>query len=117
MGLNMNSSLKKICAKKRQKSLIKYFVVSMYLVAFLSNSANAAVWLYDPTVTLSQSYNDNYDLATESSNENEVSTSKLSGELAIKGKSERLDVKAILGIDAINYSGDDDNLNDKNKND
>jgi len=110
----MNNSLKKIYAQQRQKSLLKYFVISLCLVALLSTSASAAVWLFDPTVTLSQEYDDNYRLAPSSSNEDEVSTTRLSGELALKGKSERLDVKAILNLDAINYSGDDDNLDDRN---
>ncbi|MBT8112116.1 MAG: hypothetical protein KJO47_00415 [Gammaproteobacteria bacterium] len=110
----MNSSLKKRCAQEIQRNLFTYFVRSIFLVALLSNSASAAVWLFDPTVSLSQEYDDNYRLATSSSNEDEVSTTKLSGELALKGKSERFDLKALLGLDAINYSGDDDNLDDKN---
>lgn len=109
----MTSSLKKLYAQQRRKSLLAYFVKSICLAAFLSNSASAAVWLFDPTVTLSQEYDDNYRLSTISSNEDEVSTTKLSGELALKGKSERFDLKALLGLDAINYSGDDDNLDDK----
>ena len=110
----MNNSSKKLDIHELQINLFSYFVRSMCLVAVLSNSAGAAVWLFDPTVTFSQEYDDNYRLDTSSSDEDEVSTTKLSGELALKGKSERLDVNALLSLDAINYSGDDDNLNDKN---
>ncbi len=110
----MNNNSRKLDAQELQLTLFSYLVRSMCLVALLSNSASAAVWLFDPTVTLSQEYDDNYRLATSSSNEDEVSTTELSGELALKGKSERLDVKAILKLDAVNYSGDDDNLDEKN---
>ncbi len=110
----MNSISKILGTRKGQERLFMYFVIASCLVVFLSNSASAAVWLVDPTVTLSQGYDDNYRLDTSSSNEDEVSTTKLSGELALKGKSERLDVKAILKLDAINYSGDDDDLDDRN---
>lgn len=110
----MNSSLKNLDTQQRLTNLFGYFVKLTCLVALLSNSASAAVWLFDPTVTLSQGYDDNYRLSTSSSNEDEVSTTKLSGELALKGKSERFDLKALLGLDATNYSGDDSDINDKN---
>jgi hypothetical protein len=110
----MNYRLIKLDTKETQINLFSYFVGSMCLVALLSNPASAAVWLFDPWIGLSQEYNDNYQLSTDSSNEDEVSTTRLSGELALKGKSERLDVKALFGLDAINYSGDDDNLDDRN---
>ena len=110
----MNSSLKKLCAQRLQRCLFAYFVKPICLVAFLSNSASAAVWLFDPTVSLSQEYDDNYRLATNSSNEDEVGTTTLSGELALKGKSERFDLRALLGLDAIQYSGDDDDIDDRN---
>jgi len=110
----MNSISKKLCLQKRQGSLFMCFVCVASVSALFSNSAMAAVWLFDPTVTLSQEYDDNYRLATNSSNEDEVWTTKLSGELALKGKSERLDLRALLRLDAINYSGDDSDIDDKN---
>ena len=110
----MNISFKKLGTQQRLINLFAYFVKSICLVVLLSNSASAAVWLFDPTVTLLHEYDDNYRLSTSSSNEDEVSTTKLSGGLALKGKSERFDLKALLGLDATNYSGDDSNLDDKN---
>jgi hypothetical protein len=110
----MNNGFKKIDTQQRLRNLFAYIAKSICLVVLLSSSASAAVWLFDPKVTLSQEYNDNYRLSTNSSNEDEVSTTILSGNLALKGKSERLNVRAILGLDAINYSGDDDSLDDRN---
>ena len=113
-ALFMNSSLKKLYAQRLQRCLFAYFVKPICLAAFLSNSASAAVWLFDPWISLEQAYNDNFQLSSDSSNEDEVSTTILKGNLALKGKSERLDVEALIGLDANKYSGDDDNLDDRN---
>lgn len=110
----MNNNLKKLYTLQRRGSLFAYIVKSICLAALLSNSAGAAVWLFDPTITLSQGYEDNYRLSSDSSNEDEIWTTKLSGHLALKGKSERLDVKTVLRLDAINYNGDDSDLNERN---
>ena len=97
----------------RYKHLSIKFFLGSCLVVFVFNSAHAAVWLIDPKMTLSYEYNDNYLLVADSSAEDEVSTTKLTGELALKGKSERLDVKALLRIDTLNYAGDDSNLSER----
>ena len=110
----MNISLKKLYLQLRKANLFVNIIRSICVAVLISNSANAAVWLFDPKITFSYEYDDNYRLATDSSNEDEVSTTKLSGELALKGKSERLDLKALLDLDATNYSGDDDELSDRN---
>jgi hypothetical protein len=93
-----------------------YFIcaTSIFIFALYANSVMAAVWLFDPTISLGQAYDDNFRLTSNSSQEDEVGTTNLSGELAIKGKSERLDVKTLLRLDAINYSGDNSDLDDKN---
>ncbi len=90
------------------------FVCVASISALFSNSAIAAVWLFDPKISLQQGYDDNFRLSTNSSQEDEVWTSELSGELALRGKSERLDVEALLRLDAVKYSGDDDDLRDRN---
>ena len=89
-------------------------LANFLLLIIFSGTGSAAVWLYDPKITLSQDYNDNYRLTTDSSNEDEVWTTKLTGELALRGKSDRLDIEVLGRLDAINYSGDDDDLRDKN---
>lgn len=109
----MNSNLKKSYLQIRKKIVFVYIIKSICLAVFLSNSASAAVWLFDPTVALSYTYDDNYRLSADSSDEDEVSTTKLAGRLALKGKSERLNVRAILGLDTIKYSGDDSELSDR----
>ena len=83
------------------------------LLLFFANTANAAVWLFDPTVTLEQSYDENFRLSTNSSQEDDVSTTRLVGELALKGKSERMDVLSYIRLDKIQYGGDDEDLKDR----
>ncbi len=108
----MNIKIKNKITRKYLNSFFTYFFVASGL--FIIGTANAAVWLFDPTVTLEQEYDDNYRLATESSNEDEVWTTTLTGELAIKGKSERADLEALIRLDAVDYNGDDDDLDDRN---
>ena len=110
----MNNILKYLGTQKREVRLFKSFVILSCLIVFLSNSASAAVWLFDPTITLSFENNDNYRLATSSQFEDDVDTTRLSGELALKGKSERFNFRGLIRLDAINYSGDDSNLDDRN---
>jgi len=110
----MNSISKKLCLQKRQGSLFMCFVCVASISALFSNSAIAAVWLFDPKISLKQGYDDNFRLSTNSSQEDEVWISELSGELALRGKSERLDVEALLRLDAVKYNGDDSDLKDRN---
>ncbi len=108
------NNIGKLSMKNKSGRLFLKTACAVSALVIASNSVNAAVWLFDPTITLSQEYDDNYRLESESSNEDEVSTTNLTGELALKGKSERLDVKALVRLDAIKYSGDDRNLSDRN---
>ena len=110
----MNRFSINLCTRKRHGGLFIYLIKAICLIAFLSNSASAAVWLFDPRVILSQEYSDNYQLSTSSSDEDEVWTTKLTGELALRGKSERADLEALLRLDKVEYNGDDDRLSDRN---
>ena len=99
---------------KQQVTIFRYLFQAICLFAFLSHSAGAAVvWLIDPSATIEQGYDDNYFLDSNSSDEDEVWTTRLSGELALRGKSNKLDVESLLRLDHVNYSGDDDDLSDK----
>ncbi len=88
-------------------------LVSGLLLLFFTNTTNAAVWLLDPTVTLEHSYDENFRLTTNSSQEDDVSTTRLVGELALKGKSERADILSYIRLDKIQYGGDDEDLTDR----
>ena len=95
-----------------------FYKINLILLAggalFFTNIANAAVWLFDPSVRLEHSYDENFRLSTNSSQEDDVGTTRLVGELALKGKSERMDIKSFIRLDKAQYSGDDDNLSDRN---
>ena len=109
----MNRILHFLLVRMRRSSLFFGIAIFSFILLF-SVTSKAAVWLYDPTITLKQEYDDNYRLSTNSSNEDEVWTTTLTGELALRGKSDRSDIAALIRLDAINYSGDDDDLRDKN---
>ncbi len=109
--------MNKIWEKSEMQSKFKNrFVtfISIIGIFLLVNNVHAAVWLLDPTVTLSYEYSENYRLDTVSALEDDVGTTTLSGEVAVKGKSERLDFLGLLRIDAPSYSGDDDDLSERN---
>ena len=105
------------CASKKlweRKSGLSRNIVTGVCLAFISNSANAdLVWLLDPRVTLGQGYEDNFFLSSNSSNEDEVLTTTLTGELALRGKSERADVETLFRLDKVKYNKDADRLNDR----
>ena len=109
----MNISIKKLSMHNMSESLFLKFSQIFGAFILLSSSANAAVWLIDPSVTLRHAYDDNYFLSSVSSLEDEVSTTTLNGELALRGKSERTEIETLLRLDKINYSGDDRNLEDR----
>ena len=103
----------KLYKRKIQKPLLISIVKITCLVPLLPNTASALEWLFDPRVTLEQGYDDNFFLDSNSDREEEVSSTILTGELALRGKSERTDVEALLGLDAVNHGGDNDRLDDK----
>lgn len=110
----MNRIWKKSVMQSKYKNQYISYISTIGIFLFLANNVHAAVWLFDPTITLSHEVSENYRLDTVSALEDDVDTTTLSGELALKGKSERLDFLGLLRIDAPNYSGDDDGLSDRN---
>ncbi len=109
----MNKIWEKLEMQSKYKNRFVTFI-SIIGVFLFANNVQAAVWLLDPTVTLSYEYSENYRLDNVSALEDDVGTTTLSGEIAVKGKSERLDFLGLLRIDAPNYSGDDDDLSERN---
>ena len=110
----MNRIWEKSAMQLKHRKQFFSFVGAIGIFLLLANSVHAAVWLMDPTITLSHEVSENYRLDTVSALEDDVDTTTLSGELAIKGKSERLDFLGLVRIDTPNYSGDDDDLSEKN---
>ncbi len=100
-------------SRKIQKHLIIGIFNAVCLAAMLPKSANALEWLLDPRVTLEQGYDDNFFLDSNSSLEDEVSTTNLTGELALRGKSDRTEIETLARIDVVNYGGDDERLDEK----
>lgn len=103
----------KLYKQKTQKHLFISIVKITCLVTLLPNTASALEWLFDPRATLEQAYDDNFFLDSESSREEEVSSTILTGELALRGKSERTEIEALAKIDAVNHGGDNDRLDDR----
>ncbi len=106
--------MKKLNGKNHLSRKMSRVSLAVGLAFILSDTASSAVvWLTDPSVTLQHSYDDNYFLSSDSSNEDEVSTTTLTGELALRGKSDKLDLKTLLRVDKVNFSGDDDRLSNR----
>ena len=100
--------------QQRKQFFTKSGLIILATIALLfTNISNAAVWLIDPTVTLEHSYDENFRLSTNTSQEDDVSTTRLVGELALKGKSEQVDILSYIRLDKVQYNGDDDNLSDR----
>lgn len=104
---------KKIYSYKCMASNINFLIAAIFIFVFSDTASSAVVWLVDPSVTVEHEYDDNFFLSSDSSNEDQVQTTTLTGELAFRGKSDRLDMETLLRLDKVNYNGDDDRLNDR----
>ncbi len=99
-----------------QKGLSRLFICNLLIFFVLMccvNTVYAAVWLLDPRAVLEYEYDDNFRLSSDSSTEDEVSTARLVGELALRGKSEHFDLEALVRLDKAEHGGDDSNLRDR----
>lgn len=85
--------------------------VSALLVATLApTTAHAALWRFEPGVSLQLRHDDNPRLNV--ANPKSVTTSVVRGSLAISSLTEIREVRGFLKADAFAYSGDDSDLND-----
>ena len=85
------------------------------LIVFLSPSAVLAqAWQIEPSVTVEQSYNDNYSLTTES--EAKVFTTRIAGGLTLKRITETIEFEGLVRADFVKLSGDTDFLDDTDDN-
>ncbi len=106
--------MKKLNGKKSRLNKTYGLVLIAGFALVISDSAlGAVVWLTDPSVTLELNFDDNYFLSSNSSLEDEVTTTRIIGEIALRGKSERLDLETLLRLDKVNFSGDDENLSNR----
>ncbi len=81
-------------------------------VPFLADAAFAQAWIVSPSISLSQEYEDNYRLESDSPTD-QVFTTVLSGSVEASRLTEIWDLRAFARYDALHYEGDDDDLADK----
>lgn len=110
----MNSLKLSSCASKAPFSSGTKFVqvMCLFTAPLLADAAFAQAWVVSPSISLSQEYEDNFRLDTDSPND-QVFTTVLSGEVEASRLTEVLDLRAFARYDAIHYEGDDDDLADK----
>jgi len=106
--------MKKLNGKNRHLNKTYYLALVAGFIYVLSGPTfGAVVWLVDPSVTLELSFDDNFFLSSNSSLEDEVTTTTLTGEVALRGKSDRLDLETLLRVDTVNFSGDDERVSNR----
>jgi hypothetical protein len=110
----MNCSKPSFCASKARFQSGAKFVNMMCLVTvpFLADAAFAQAWVVSPEISLSQEYEDNYRLESDSPTD-QVFTTVLTGSVEASRLTEIWDLRAFARYDAIHYEGDDDDLADK----
>lgn len=74
-------------------------------------TAVADSWEVTPTLTLRQSYDDNFRLNDD---KDKVWGTNLIGSLRVNRATEDLDINGLLRLDLVKYTGDTDNISDKN---
>ena len=109
----MYQTYKNQITRKGLGYLFMYNLLIFFILMCFVNTVYAAVWLLDPRAVLEYGYDDNFRLSSNSSTEDEVSTARLVGELALRGKSERGDLEALVRLDKAEHGGDDRNLRDR----
>ena len=91
--------------------------LSVILVLILLMSPTAVLaqaWQLEPSVTVEQSYNDNYSLTTES--EAKVFTTRIAGGLGLKRITETIEFEGLVRADFVKLSGDTDFLDENDDN-
>lgn len=77
----------------------------------VSPSAWADAWQINPTLTLRQSYDDNFRLTER---KDKVWGTNLIASVKLSRLTEDLDINGLVRLDFVKYSGDTDNISDKN---
>jgi hypothetical protein len=86
--------------------------ICLFTVPFLADAAFAQAWIVSPSISLSQEYEDNYRLESDSPTD-QVFTTVLTGSVEASRLTEIWDLRAFARYDALHYEGDDDDLADK----